>query len=122
MLTVKWWVELPRIAFLTIAWAIVILVLSALPGRDLPKIDLFQADKIAHVIVYMVLLLLLMYWFKAAEVKFSVLKAFLIVSLYGMAMEFMQDNFFPERFFDWSDAVANSIGAAVGIVIFRYIE
>ena len=122
MLTVKWWVELPRIAYLTIAWAIVILVLSALPGRDLPKIDLFQADKIAHVLVYMILFVLLMFWLKAADVRSGLLKAFVIVSLYGMGMEFMQDNFFPERFFDWSDAVANSIGALVGIVIFRYIK
>ena len=122
MLTLSWWTKPPRISILTVGWAIVILILSALPGRDLPKIDLFQADKIAHVLVYLVLFILLMYWFSAVELKTAWVKAFVIVVLYGMAMEFMQDTFFPERFFDWADAVANAVGAGLGIVIFRYIR
>jgi VanZ family protein len=121
MTTLKWWAEAPRIYFLSIAWAGVILTLSALPGRDLPEVDIIHIDKLAHVIVYAILSLFLGFSFKELSWKKVVLGAFIFTVSYGMAMELMQDRFFEERFFDWYDALANSLGAIVGIVIFRKI-
>jgi VanZ family protein len=118
----RWLLKAPQVGYFTISWALVILVLSAMPGRDLPRVDLLHADKLAHLVVYFVLFVLLSYWMHAKESQYSLLKAFLIASVFGVLMEFMQDTFFPERFFDWADAAANSLGALFGIVIIKLID
>ena len=55
MTMLRWWVDPPRIHILSIAWAIVIFTLSAIPGKDLPQVGLLHIDKAAHVGVYAIL-------------------------------------------------------------------
>jgi VanZ family protein len=93
-----------------LAWGILVFVLSATPGRDLPKLNVgaLMIDKVAHFVMYGVLSCLLLrggipkrYWFWVAS----------IAAIYGLLMEFYQDIFCIDRTFDWGDALANAVGA-----------
>jgi VanZ family protein len=100
-----------------IAWGILVFILSATPGKDLPSLNFgaLMIDKIGHFIFYSVFSWLLLrggiarrYWFWVAAVSAS----------YGMMMEFYQEFFCIDRTFDWGDEAANAFGAFVGAWLF----
>lgn len=104
-------------------WAIIILYLSA---TATPQIEinflLFDPDKINHFAAY-ALLSVLMSWgiWKTEKVfKRKVLLIVLVISsTYGVLMEIMQYLFFPNRYFDYGDMLANILGSIIGIIIIR---
>ena len=71
-------------------------------------------DKSNHFIAFLTLYILL----KLAY-DFSVLKTSFLLFLYGVQIEVVQ-SFIPGRFFSLLDVVADSIGIALGVVIYRY--
>jgi len=107
-------------AFLpAIAWFILSLVLLTLPGSQLPKEDWFdkiELDKFVHVFLFGVLVLL---WYRPWKPVWNkaFLKTALIISFiafdYGVAMEFVQKYFVPNRSFDGWDIVADGIGSMI---------
>lgn len=103
-----------------IFWTIIITVMSAAPGLPSFDWDLISFDKAAHLIVYAILAWLICWGF-AKNNKLSYknyLIAFVFSASWGMAMEWMQGTFFPHRFFEWPDEIANAIGAFSGAVFF----
>lgn len=112
------WLERPRVAFLALAWTVCIFILSALPGKDLPHVDFFQADKLVHALMYGIMCFL---WSKALtgdRIK-RIFLAVLLSSFFGMGMEWMQETFFTDRYFDWMDVLANEIGVFLIPLFFR---
>lgn len=113
---------------LSILWAILILVLCLMPGRDLPSVTIFEFDKIVHFGIYVVLAFAMYYgWEKQNSFLFlhrnTLIKILIITSIYGFAVEVMQELFTTDRQFDIFDALANSIGAVAGCLFFsRYIK
>lgn len=106
----------------SIAWAAFILVLCLMPGKDLPSVSIFEADKIGHFTVYTVLAFLMWYgWRKQTAFAWLQTNAFvkilLITAVYGFAVEIMQETFTADRHFDLLDALANSTGAVAGSLI-----
>lgn len=112
------WLKRPRVVFLAILWTGCIFILSALPGKDLPQVDLWQSDKLVHALMYGIMCYL---WARSiSKPLFSaLLGAVLISSCFGMAMEWMQETFFIDRSFDWMDVLANEIGVMLIPVFFR---
>lgn len=110
-----------------IVWAIIILVLSGLPGQNLPQFNfgsLFEADKIGHFGVYFILSLCLFWAFfkqKRLNAHFAFL-AILISSSYGILMEIGQYSIFPGRYFEFFDIVANIIGSISSLIFFKFIN
>ncbi len=103
----------------SILWAVFILVLCLMPGRELPSLTIWEFDKIGHFGVYLILSMLMVYgWRKQKSFSFlhtkALLKILLITSVYGFAVEVMQELFTTDRHFDMLDALANSTGAVVG--------
>lgn len=103
----------------SIFWAVFILVLCLVPGRELPSLTIWEFDKIGHFGVYLILSMLMVYgWRKQKAFPFlhtrTLLKILLITSIYGFAVEVMQELFTTDRHFDMLDALANSTGAVVG--------
>ncbi len=111
-----------------ICCAIVILILSSKAGINLPEswLDLIAMDKLGHAVVYGALTFLLLRGFKKEEmIGFagnSHLSALIISIVYGIAMELMQYLFFPGRFFEVYDIIANIIGSLLGLYIFKYFN
>ena len=105
---------LPVIWFLTITW------LSTKGGISLPGFKIISADKLGHIAAYALLgwLILLAYGKKDNALLGNV---WLFCFVYGAIMEWIQYTFFPNRFFELDDMVANGIGAAVGVLAFRFL-
>lgn len=104
-------------------WAIIILYLSATAVPKL-KIDflLFSPDKINHFAAYGLLSVLMSWgiWKTHKIFKRKVLLIILVISsIYGVLMEIMQYLFFPNRYFDYGDMIANILGSIIGIFIIR---
>lgn len=104
-----------------IAWGVVILVLSVSPTPNLPQTFAFEPDKAAHVFVYAVLAWL---FFRAQKPAYKTSRIIWIVfacAAYGLLLEVIQKTFFPYRYFEWGDVIANTGGSILGWVIFSYI-
>lgn len=103
----------------SILWAAFILVICLMPGRDLPKVEIINFDKLVHIGVYVLLSVLTYYgWTRQSRFKIlhrnTVLKIVILLSAYGFAVEVMQETLTTDRHFDLYDALANSIGAVLG--------
>lgn len=110
-------------------WALLILVLTALPGQDFPDLSfwsLLTFDKAAHMFVFAVLVLQVIIGF-IKQYRFRLLRytavrmAFVIGVSYGAFTELLQEFIFTGRNADYMDFVANFIGAILGVVAFRLI-
>ena len=107
-----------------LAWCIVILALSTGSGISLPKDwwNLFSPDKFGHAIVYGVLAVLI--YRGLAESNMGITKknalSILLSTAYGILMEILQYSFFPGRYFEVLDIIANIIGSILGVTIFYY--
>ena len=87
--------------------------------------DLVSIDKIGHAVVYAILTLLILrgYFTKNAKQVLAVsilISAVIISSVYGVMMEVMQFSFFPGRFFEVLDIIANIIGSIIGLIVFKH--
>lgn len=103
-------------------WTIIVTGLSAMPGLPAMDWDLVSADKAGHFIAYAILAWLVCLGFnKNNTITYkNYLTAFIFSAGWGMLMEWMQGTFFPYRFFEWPDEIANAIGAILGIAAFHF--
>ena len=105
------------------------MLLCGLPGQDLPNIDFWEIDiedKIAHFGVFGILGFLMVYGFIRKNSQKVILRRQIILLIlaamaYGALTEIFQGLFFPSRFASFSDFIADSIGAILGIVIAKKI-
>lgn len=109
-------------AFLpALMWAAVIFALSTGNAVQPPRLtDLLEPDKVAHVGAYGLLGLLLLWGTKRTYglSGYNILFIILLASLYGAAMEWVQWQFYPSRYFEVYDIIANCVGASLsGLVI-----
>lgn len=103
----------------TIAWAILLFVLSSIPNLAFPVQFFSWDDKIHHAAAYTPLgFLLLRGMVGTGECRRKDWRlAILIGVLYGVSDELHQ-YFVPGRFMDWTDALADAVGVALGSGIF----
>jgi len=93
-------------------------------GVSLPEswMDFFSWDKVGHFGVYAILTWL---WLWALSLKNTInFRQLLIIgslaAIYGVAMEVIQYSFFPNRFFEVLDIIANIIGCLLGAYFFNF--
>lgn len=101
----------------------IILYLSAFSGPQIDiTFDFFAQDKIGHFIAYFTLSVTIAWGYYKNNQRLSnkVLLIILAIGIfYGCSMESMQYLFFPNRYFDYGDIVANFIGSLLGIITFQ---
>lgn len=106
-----------------IIWAGVIMWLSAAPSQTLPDFNIISQDKIGHFAVYGLMTLLSSWGLKRYQnQRLTILNLWAaagVCAIYGGLMEVMQYTFFPGRTFDLVDMLANSIGCALCVLVFR---
>jgi hypothetical protein len=111
---------------LSLAWAIVIFILCATPGRFIPSanwLELLSFDKWVHAAVFFILVSLLGISVQAHDQgRNAFLICFLLSVLYGGALEIMQARVFSERSADWYDMIANSFGCLIGLLFNKRIN
>lgn len=115
-------------AFTAPLWTLMIIVLLCIPGNKLPGDGLFgieHLDKIVHFFLFGFQLIFwgIRIWTNAInrprwrEKMFFLL---VLILLFGVAMEFVQLYFIPNRSFDGWDIVADSLGALAGYALLQY--
>jgi len=109
---------------LTFIYCFIVLVLSVLPNKSFPKVEVSNADKIVH---------FLMYFFMVGAMFFDNIKKdkksifveiknkkllffFFFAVIFGGIIEIIQ-YFLPTRSAEWYDLLSNSIGAFLGITV-----
>jgi len=102
------------------AWAMMIFILSTANPNAFPDITfnfVFGIDKLVHFLLYAFLALLLI--LVKTRIKFLIhtVYMFLLSVAYGISIEILQGMFFAGRTFDYADIIANTIGAAIGVLI-----
>lgn len=112
-----------------IIWFIVIFVLCAMPGKDIPHISFLEMlafDKWVHAGIFFVLVLFLMrgmkFTYLRAAHSTALLFALAVAIPYGGLLEIMQGAFFQDRSADAYDFIANSFGAICGVLVYRKLE
>ena len=115
----------------SILWAAFILVASLLPTQDLPEIRV--SDKLIHGSIHSILFLLTYFGWKY-QCQFLILKTktttllLICIPLFGFIIEIVQGTCTTTRHFDWWDALANTVGTLIGLVLlqifksFRFFE
>lgn len=111
-------------------WALLILVLCGIPGRDIPHIsflELLNFDKFVHAALFFVLVVLTVrgFYLQSAFIKIQEhpkWTAFAYCVIYGALLEIMQGTLFEQRSADVFDFIANSVGAAVGVLLYDRVE
>jgi VanZ family protein len=101
-------------------WAAIMLAVSSTPGTHLPKIRLFSWDKLAHFGEYAVLAFLAARYFLAVRtlpIAVAARVAGVSVLLFAVADELHQV-LIPNRTCSWQDLVADTMGTAVGLMVF----
>lgn len=112
-----------------VLWTILIIILSSLPGGTIKEFtweSILKIDKMGHFGVYAIYVLTLLYGFYKNRFKESsvndTIMALIIAFLLGLAMEFMQAEYFKDRHFDILDLIANIIGSIGGLIIFILLK
>src|SRR5690606_6972450 len=107
-------------------WLGIILILSFLPGDQLPKIDLgfFKVDLFVHLFFYFVLTFLMLNAFEKKNEPFLMLFVYIsVITIFiGFFVEIIQGNYIKNRFFDKNDIFANAIGTLIGLLFFVWIK
>lgn len=104
-----WWIA-------TGAYALLTFIVSVIPLPRTPSIP--HLDKVAHLCHYLLFAWLLVQAVRATRLdeREYRLMAWIYATSYGLLMEVIQA-MVPWRSADWLDALANAIGAAIGVWI-----
>ncbi len=117
--------KISRIKFLPgIAWFFIVLVLTCLPGKDIPKIgwlDKIYFDKWVHIGLFGGLT----FWFcwpfyksviYAKQRLYYFIAIAIASSIWGLCIEFIQKYFIPGRTYDLLDWAADSVGCLIAFI------
>ena len=111
-------------------WALIILILCGMPGKDVPHIsflELLNFDKFVHAGIFFVLLLLSLRGF-LLQTRFVGLQrsariaAFVLCVAYGGSLEILQGIIFIDRSSDIYDFIANTFGCSIGLLLYDKME
>ncbi len=117
-----------RKLILSLLWALFILALCALPGTVIPELsflDWLKPDKLVHLFLFGVLSFLLSKAFTDQNVFLLLISyprviSIILSSIYGVFIELLQEYFIPTRTGDVFDAMADSLGAFLGVAVYNY--
>jgi len=98
-----------------IAYLLVILALSTIPGRAFPDINLFSFDKLLHIIEYFGLAFLAINAIKIRSTRTIILIIFIGIA-YGGFNEIWQ-SLIADRYASVYDDIANGIGMIIGSLV-----
>ena len=105
--------------WLSIIYTLLIFFISLipLPNITIPDFNLFQPDKLAHFIIYFIMLYL---WLKSNSVKENKfrLKSLILVLFISFFIETLQGTSFIKRHYELADLIANSAGILFSYIVF----
>lgn len=108
----------------SIICGIFIFLLSVTSGANFPETfkDLMSMDKIGHAVAYGTQAFLVFWAFQKNKGYLSFLQIIslaALVAFYGFLLEIIQYYFFPGRYFEVLDILANIMGIVIILLIFK---
>ena len=112
-----------------LAWSLIILLLTGLPGNFFPEIvsfwDWLSPDKVVHLFIFGTLSFLILFGYRhkytGRHKKKLIWVSIVITILYGVLTEILQYYVFIGRSGNIYDALADMIGAFIGWVAFELV-
>ncbi len=107
--------------FIAILWTLLIFIGCFTPGNELPKVNVPLIDKWVHLVMFGGFSF---FWLCAnPKINLFRLSGLLLISIaLGSAIELLQGLFkFLGRSMEFMDAVADSVGGLLGILLFSFI-
>ncbi|MFT7036511.1 MAG: VanZ family protein [Cyclobacteriaceae bacterium] len=106
----------------SVLWGIILAVLMLAPQDAFPESELLGYDKLAHLGVFAIFSITLLFGSKLKHRKRKLdnqirKNAFILSVVYGIILESLQ-YFVPGRMVDIYDLLANTLGAIVGVILF----
>ena len=106
--------------YLAVIWAVLIAVLSLVSLNSISKeINISSNDKFFHFVFYAILTVLLLLYKRKTKYNLLII---LFVIIYGIIIEILQALLTTNREADIYDAIANSLGAIIGLVFLRIVK
>ncbi len=104
---------------LPVSWTLLIIVLLCLPGSLVPGTGIFglpNLDKVVHILLFGANVLLWGWHYEQTELTSSkfrqrVIRCVVLTIVLGIALEYVQKYWIPNRSFDGKDIVADLTGA-----------
>lgn len=117
----------PLFIIFSLGWLILSTVLLTLPGSAFPRQNWLggvHLDKWIHLLLFGILTFLWCRAFLARPGKWLFIVIAVLAAVYGIAMEFVQEWWIPNRSFEMIDIFADLGGAVLGLGIFwvRYLK
>jgi VanZ family protein len=108
-----------------VAWGVGILVLTGIPGQDIPRLPRFvlAPDKIAHLLIFAGFSFLLVKGFSSETGVITQRMSgmtLLISSLFGAMTEILQATVFINRMGSVADFLVDLVGNMAGLLVFHY--
>lgn len=109
-----------------IIWLVIITIISGYSGNHVPKLPVWQFDKLVHSVIYFGLSICLLYayhqQYKAVKTRLKTIVLILVFGIfYGGFMEILQHYIFINRSGNWYDFIANAVGAISGVFLYPFI-
>ena len=117
LLVLKKW-ALPLVIF----YALTLTLLSLVHIGDIPDLGSSFDDKIYHVIAYFVFMLLVYNYYRSKDTSNKTVISAIVVVLYGIIIEVLQNIVTSYRTFDPYDALANALGVILAVAVLRFLN
>jgi len=116
----SFWLKIPAIVY-----SLIIFTLSSLPQEKVPAIEIWNFDKVLHLIEYTIYGIFLSLAFASAEHEKVARRAIPLSLLTGLLFAItdeLHQYFVPGRFCSIYDWLADAIGIGLGIYLFHKIK
>jgi len=106
--------NIQKYKFAFLIWTIIIIVGLSIPGQSLPKSSIIGIDKIVHVSMFFVWMVLALHSFRWTT-KRTIFRIFIIGCIFAVTSELYQQSFIPNRLADVWDVAADVLGLVLAI-------
>ncbi len=100
-------------------WAALMITVSSVPGKKLPKVAIWNWDKLAHTFEYFIFSLLLFRYCYSGR-HFAINVSIKVTAFIGMAyaiLDELHQLLIPNRSCTWQDMIADIIGVGLGVYL-----
>jgi VanZ family protein len=105
-------------------WWIIILVLTSIPGQELPDVEITNLDKLVHFTIYFILGMLVQVRFIGLSGNRSVTLRIILI-LCGVlfaAIDELHQHLIPGRTASWADFFFDSIGMMIAFLVYHQLQ
>ena len=102
--------------YLSVLWMLLIWLVSSIPSKDLPSVEFWSSDKLAHILVYFIWGLLVSTYLRKRTAATKVYLGVFAIMWISAALDEYHQRFIPGRSVSIYDFYANSVGLIIALL------